>query len=83
MISCLRTRVHKQPMIALYFENELKFYNLDARLYTLLLYWSRTFDNGFFFYPYQHIQKAGLGTPVKFIVIFIITLNHTFVQLYC
>ena len=32
MIGCLRTRVRKQPIIALYFEpeNELKFYNLDA-----------------------------------------------------
>ena len=32
MIGCLRTRVHKQPIIELYFEseNELKFYNLDA-----------------------------------------------------
>ena len=30
MIGCLRTRVRKQPIIALYFEseNELKFYNL-------------------------------------------------------
>ena len=34
MIGCLRTRVRKQPIIALYFEseNELKFYNLEARL---------------------------------------------------
>ena len=34
MIGCLRTRVRKQPIIALYFEseNELKFYNLDAWL---------------------------------------------------
>ena len=34
MIGCLRTRVHKQPIIALYFEseNELKFYNLEASL---------------------------------------------------
>ena len=33
MIGCLRTRVRKQPIIALYFEseNELKFYNLEAR----------------------------------------------------
>ena len=32
MIGCLRTRVHKQPIIALYFESELvlKFYNLEA-----------------------------------------------------
>ena len=32
MIGCLRTRVHKQPIIALYFEFEivLKFYNLKA-----------------------------------------------------
>ena len=31
MIGCLRTRVRKQPIIALYFEseNELKFYNLE------------------------------------------------------
>ena len=34
MIGCLRTRVRKQPIIALYFEFEivLKFYNLDAML---------------------------------------------------
>ena len=33
MIGCLRTRVRKQPIIALYFEfeNDLKFYNLGAR----------------------------------------------------
>ena len=33
MISCLRTRVHKQPIVVLYFESEtvLKFYNLKAR----------------------------------------------------
>ena len=32
MIGCLRTRVRKQPIIALYFEfeDELKFYNLNA-----------------------------------------------------
>ena len=32
MIGCLRTRVRKQPIIALYFEFEtvLKFYNLEA-----------------------------------------------------
>ena len=34
MIGCLRKRVHKRPIIALYFEfeNELKFYNLGACL---------------------------------------------------
>ena len=33
MIGCLRTCVHKQPIIALYFEFEtvLKFYDLGAR----------------------------------------------------
>ena len=33
MIGWLRTRVRKQPIIALYFEfeNELNFYNLEAR----------------------------------------------------
>ena len=32
MIGCLRTRVRKQPIIALYFEFEtvLRFYNLEA-----------------------------------------------------
>ena len=37
MIGCLRTRVRKQPIIALYFESEhvLKFYNLEA--------WSRDY----------------------------------------
>ena len=34
MIGCMRTCVHKQPIIALYFEFEtvLKFYNLEARI---------------------------------------------------
>ena len=33
MIGCLRTRVRKQPIIALYFESEnvLKLYNLESR----------------------------------------------------
>ena len=33
MIGCLQTLVHKQPIIALYFESEtvLKFYNLETR----------------------------------------------------
>ena len=36
MIGCLRTRVRKKPIIALYFEseNELKCYNLEARSYS-------------------------------------------------
>ena len=36
MIGCLRTRVRKQPIIALYFEseNELKIYNFEARNHT-------------------------------------------------
>ena len=40
MIGCLWTCVHKQPIIALYFEfeNELKFYNLEANLQDLLSY---------------------------------------------
>ena len=35
MIGYLRTRVRKQPINALYFEfeNELKFYNLEARFH--------------------------------------------------
>ena len=44
MIGCLRTRVRKQPIIALYFEseNELKFYNLKARHINISLktFWS-------------------------------------------
>ena len=34
MIGCLWTHVHKQPIIALYFEfeNVLKFYNIEASL---------------------------------------------------
>ena len=38
MIGCLRTRVRKQPIIALYFEseNKLELYNLEAwQLYAL------------------------------------------------
>ena len=50
MIGCLRTRVRKQPIIALYFEFGivLKFYNLEARVNPLLhnnafdaMYWKR------------------------------------------
>ena len=37
MIGCFRTCVRKQPIIALYFENVLKFYNPEA--------WSMTFTN--------------------------------------
>ena len=33
MISCLRTRVLKQPIIELYFEFGLKFYNIEAYLF--------------------------------------------------
>ena len=38
MIGCLRTRVRKQPIIALYFEfeNELKLYNLEAMCLTII-----------------------------------------------
>ena len=38
MIGCLRTRIRKQPIIALYFEFEivLKFYNLEAWIYTII-----------------------------------------------
>ena len=37
MIGCLRTRVRKQPIIALYFDSELvlKFYNLEARVHSV------------------------------------------------
>ena len=43
MIGCLRIRVRKQPIIALYFEseNELKFYNLEAIL-NAVKKWSRS-----------------------------------------
>ena len=39
MFGCLWTHVRKQPIIALYYEseNELKFYNLEARLSELSL----------------------------------------------
>ena len=38
MIGCLRTRVRKQPIIALYFEseNEIKFYNREAWSHSLV-----------------------------------------------
>ena len=38
MIGCSRTRVCKQPLNALYFEfeNEVKFYNLEAWLESVL-----------------------------------------------
>ena len=40
MIGCSRTRVRKQPIIALYFESEtgLKFYNLEAMDFGNILY---------------------------------------------
>ena len=55
MIGCLRTRVRKQPIIALYFESKtvLKFYNLEARSYHDLeeyvrrpLIWNETIEKG-------------------------------------
>ena len=53
MIGCLRTRVRKQPIIALYFEseNELRFYNLEAwydiarRQFCMLNVQSAIFEN--------------------------------------
>ena len=50
MIGCLQTRVHKLPIIALYFEseNELKFYNLEAWSQTMSwkgLFWKKNADN--------------------------------------
>ena len=40
MIGCLRTRVRKKPIIALYFESEieLKLYNLKAWSYSLTVW---------------------------------------------
>ena len=48
MIGCLRTRVRKQPIIAFYFEfeNELKFYNLEA--------WSRGYKTFFMLNSTKH-----------------------------
>ena len=47
MIGCLRTCVRMQPIIALYFEseNELKFYNLEARRVTYFQNSSRDFQD--------------------------------------
>ena len=47
MIGCLRTRVRKQPIIALYFESEnvLRFYNLEARWKQTLQHKSTRFDS--------------------------------------
>ena len=52
MIGCLRTRVRKQPIIALYFEseNELKFYYLEASsgvFGTYLVRAMRSFKNAY------------------------------------
>ena len=71
MIGRLRTRICKQPIIALYFEfeNELKFYNLEARFYTLLLYLSIPFDNGFYFILVSIYKKRGLTHQWNTIVI--------------
>ena len=46
MIGCLRTRVRKQPIIALYFESELvlKFYNLEASCYPVKAAYSVTMN---------------------------------------
>ena len=46
MIGCLRTRVRKQPIIALYFEsqNELKLYNLAAWLLRNWQIWLGSFE---------------------------------------
>ena len=47
MIGCLRTRVRKQPIIALYSESEkeLKFYSLEAMLLEMLVH-IRNGENG-------------------------------------
>ena len=47
MIGCLRTRVRKQPIIALYFEFEtvLKFYNLGAWFCDLVICFFSSFAN--------------------------------------
>ena len=51
MIGCLRTRVHKQPIIVLYFEFEtvLKFYNLQALFKTAR--WKKEYNT------YGHVNE--------------------------
>ena len=57
MIGCLRTRVCKQPIIALYFESEteLKFYNLEARYNTYL---KRMVQRISRLYMYKHANNS-------------------------
>ena len=46
MIGCMRTRVHKQPIIALDFESEtvLQFYNLEASVFIYLFIYRSIHD---------------------------------------
>ena len=86
MIGCLRTRVRKQPIIALYSVSEtvLKVYNLDAFFYhgnvglcVLLVY---AFECGF---PRCiHLVLVGEGIPMPKIVKCIIV-NYVFQLSFC
>ena len=64
MIGCLRTRVRKQPIIALYLEseNELKFYNLEASLLSILDLLESIFDDSFM--TGKFIKPSLLLTPI-------------------
>ena len=56
MIGCLRTHVHKQPIIALYSESEskLKFYNLEA--WSECLRADMTLFDSFLYIPFNNFS---------------------------
>ena len=67
MIGCLRTRVRKQPIIALYFESEieLQFYNLEARIcfisFIVFQVADRARKHGIGRHPGEEVHKIGCG----------------------
>ena len=68
MIGCLLTHVHKQPIIALYFEFEtvLKFYNLEA-WFSLEVSLSNEMHKKCFSFKYEHVGNAKLIKHMVFL----------------
>ena len=71
MIGCLRTRVRKQPINALYFKSEigLKFYKLEARIWNMdtfeLVMWIRFLGYKMFFKLNSSDNDINPGINVK------------------
>ena len=72
MIGCLQTRVHKQPIITLYFEseNELKFYNLKAWL-SSIAYLQKQFEKSLKS-PWILLKLSCMNPVVTFLLLYYI-----------